>query len=121
MFSNLKAICTMERVKSTPSFKFIDRKHLKWLIGPSSDYDVLVAIVSRVSVTRTELLRLSGKTAAELDVITDRLVASGRIERNLRRSTGGRRAGEYCVPHHPSFWGICTADAKRLEAQREMA
>jgi hypothetical protein len=65
MFSNLKAICTMERVKSTPSFKFIDRKHLKWLIGPSSDYDVLVAIVSRVSVTRTELLRLGGKANSD--------------------------------------------------------
>ncbi len=86
---------------SSPNYDF-----LKYLIGPPSDFDVLTAIIKRVSVTRTDLLRLfRHKSAAELSIITDRLVASGRIERNLRRSTGGRRAGEYCIPHSDVYWG----------------
>jgi len=67
---------------SRQRFKFIPRKLLGRLVGPWSDYDVLVTIASRRSVTRDQLRRLSGKTAAELDIITNRLVAGGRVERN---------------------------------------
>ena len=57
---------------SRQRFKFIPRKLLGRLVGPWSDYDVLVTIASRRSVTRDQLRRLSGKTAAELDIITNR-------------------------------------------------
>ena len=51
---------------SSPNYDF-----LKYLIGPPSDFDVLTAIIKRVSVTRTDLLRLfRHKSAAELSIIT---------------------------------------------------
>lgn len=87
-------------------FRFIDRKHLKYLIPRGRDYDVMVQIIKRVSITRSQLLRLSRLRAAELDIITDRLVASGRIERNLGGSIGGRRVGLYELPHSDAYWGI---------------
>jgi hypothetical protein len=67
-------------------------------------YAAFDIITTRRSIPRDDLRRLSRKTAAELDVITARLVATGKIECN-RRLTGGRPVILYQLPHDDVFWG----------------
>ena len=57
---------------------------------------------------RTNLANACGLLPAELDVIVDKLVASGRIERN-RRLTGGRPIDRIESPRGDVFWGTRAA------------
>jgi len=67
-------------------------------------YDQLVAdfiLMAPHGCRRDNLANACGLLVDELDVITDRLVASGRIERNMR---GDETL--FTSPHDDRFWGI---------------
>jgi len=66
---------------------------------------VRASIFERRSVTRDELRRASGATAAALDFIVDQLVARGCVEQN-RKPTGGRPVTLYELPRGDVFWGV---------------
>jgi len=75
--------------------------------GSWRSYDeLIVEICSRPGVTRHALCRGTGLLPSEVDQIVGRLVARGKIERNLRPACGQRRA-VYERPRGDIFWGVC--------------
>jgi len=76
--------------------------------GRWRSYEELVdEVVTRAprGCRRTNLADAVGLQPAELDVITNRLAAGGRIERNMR-STGRRPVTLFESPRGEIFWGV---------------
>ena len=72
----------------------------------SSYRDRICELVSKAphGCRRDNLANAVGLLPAELDVIVDRLQATGRVERN-RRPTGGRPIDRIEKPRGDVFWG----------------
>ena len=92
--------------------------HHRWRVPPKyllrrpdgrwTSYDErVVDLVTRAprGCRRINLANAVGLLPAELDVIVDKLVARGRIERN-RRLTGGRPIDRIESPRGDVFWGV---------------
>ena len=79
----------------------LKRRNGKWM---SYDERVLgLILTSPHGCRRDNLANAAGLLPGELNVIVDRLVASGRIERNMR-STDDETL--FTSPHDDCFWGI---------------